>query len=495
MSSSIAGKAGSAVFWRGLQLGATKIIFVVRLLVLAWLLTPDDFGLIAIAMVAIDLTSRLTNLGMIPALVQRENSDSVHYHTAWTVGISRAVFIALVVGLAAPLVADLFEEPRAVLIMQVLALRPLLEASASIRMADLIRLLHFKRISFVRIPEALANTLVSIALAPFWGVWALVAGSLAGPVVAIVASYLVAPYRPRLVLSRGAARSLIQFGRWIFLIGAISVAGSSVVRLIITRQLGTEALGLYYLAASLAFLPSEVSGQIVGEVTFPLYARLQTQMDRIARAFRSILKASLVILIPLTALLFAMAPGLIEHLLGSKWIDTLPLLRILVLVNIVGAVGDATVPILNGIGKPSRVAFIEAVQTTMLVGLILALSGSLGLVGVGLAWVTAVLLSQSVAVYYDFQLLKKPFAGVVGPVTVVAALSALSGLVAIGVYHLSPNLLGLVAGIAAGGGLVMVGLWRLDIRLKMGLADDLIRAYPGVDFLARFGSTSSQNQR
>jgi PST family polysaccharide transporter len=146
-------QAGSALVWRAIQLGGVKVIFMVRLLVLAWLLTPEDFGLMAIAVTAIGFFLNVTDFGMIPALVQGAEVDEKQYNAAWTVNISRALLISLTVILVAPLVAQIFAEPRAISLIRVLALRPLLEALASIKVADLTRKLQFYPLAMIKLPH------------------------------------------------------------------------------------------------------------------------------------------------------------------------------------------------------------------------------------------------------------------------------------------------------------------------------------------------------
>ena len=97
--------AGNALLWRSLQQGGVKLIFFGRLIILARILSPDDFGLLAIASIAIDVLMRITNLGMIPALVQRQSAADEHYDAAWTVGLVRAFLIFGVTALSAPIIA------------------------------------------------------------------------------------------------------------------------------------------------------------------------------------------------------------------------------------------------------------------------------------------------------------------------------------------------------------------------------------------------------
>ena len=187
-------KAGKAFSWKIVEQGGAKFIFLVRLLVLARLLTPDDFGLYAIALVATNTMAGATSLGMIPALVQRQQLNALHYHGAWTVGVIRASLIAGIAFLFAPTIAHLFQDERAVIVIQAVALRPLIESLASIRLADLIRNLQFRSLAILKLSEAVANTLIAVLLAHSFGVWALVGGTLAGPAALLMLSYVFAPY-------------------------------------------------------------------------------------------------------------------------------------------------------------------------------------------------------------------------------------------------------------------------------------------------------------
>jgi len=128
------------MLWRSAQLAGVKLIFMLRLLILARLLSPEDFGLLAIAVTAVGFLLGVTDIGMIPALVQGRDIDEQQYDAAWTVGLTRALLVVGCVVIAAPLIARIFAEPRATDIIRVLAIRPLLDSAASIKIADLTRM-------------------------------------------------------------------------------------------------------------------------------------------------------------------------------------------------------------------------------------------------------------------------------------------------------------------------------------------------------------------
>ena len=302
MIPALARRAGTALAWRAFQLAAVKGLFLLRTLILARLLAPDDFGLFAIASMALLVLLTLTELWMAPALVQYPRVDETHYDSAWTVNMLRALCVSAVLIVAAPVIAALFAEPRATSILRLLALKPLIDGAAR----------HQDRRSHanVRVPSAGRNhdlpaaveTVASVLLAVNFGVWGLVGGALAGAVSGAVSSYVLAPHRPRFLLMRDAVQPLIHYGRWLFLTGLVAIAASSLTQVVISRQLGPTELGLYFLAAKLAFLPHELATQVVGDVALSVYARIQDDRMRTAKAFRSIFLGMTTVLLPMYVL-------------------------------------------------------------------------------------------------------------------------------------------------------------------------------------------------
>jgi len=478
MSDGLARQAGNALIWKGLQLASTKGIFLVRTVILARLLAPDDFGLLAIATAALGFLLSITDLGMVPALVQRADNEARHFDSAWTIGVLRALVISAIVALGAPLIAAAFNEPRATELIRVLALMPLLDAAASIRVTELTRALEFRPLALARLAEALANTLVAVGLASAVGVWALIAGQLAGTLMYLLASYIIAPHRPRIALDLEAAQSLVRFGRWMFAVGLIAVIGGTLLQLTIARTVGTAGLGLYVLASKLAFLPAELASEVAGSVAFPVYARLQANLAQVRRAFQASLLGMSVLLLPVCALTIALAPTLVGVILGPRWAGTAPLIQILTLASVIGLFGDAVVPILKGVGQPQKLAAVEFVQSGLLVLLIWRLAPIYGTVGVALAWPLALMVSQLICALFLRGLLGRPLQGLAWPLGAVALATAVGTALAGGVCAMAPGLTGLVAGTSLGLGSSTLLLLGLERRFQLGLGTALPTMFP-----------------
>ena len=471
-------RAGDAMVWQASQLVGVKLIFLVRIVVLGRLLGPEEFGLFAVALVALDFLLSVTNFGMLPALVQRPDARTEHYEAAWTIGLIRALAVSGILVLVAPWVAELFGEPRAGPLLQVLALRPVLDAAASMGVARLHKELRFRSLALLKLSEAIVNSVVSI-VAVFWiGVWALVVGPIAGAFVYAVVSYVVAPFMPRLRLGGVEAAQLARYGRWILVTAWAAVAGRLLLQLGISRQLGAAALGVYFMAAKLAFLPAEVSKQVVGSVVFPVFAGLQGETKRGRRVFRAALIGLAVLIVPASLLIIALAPSLALDVLGEQWGPAVPVIRILALVNMVGILGDVAVPLLQGTGRPDRSTWMEVVQYALLVGLVWALVEPYGVAGAAAAWLPAVLASQVLAVLFVRDSLPRPFAGLWAPLAGVVVASALGTGVAIIVDGWIDGLIGPLAAGLVGGLVAVFTVARLDRWMGAELTGAVRRLFP-----------------
>jgi PST family polysaccharide transporter len=481
--------AGTAMLWQTFQVGGVKIIYMIRLLVLAVLLTPADFGLIAIALSATGFLLNLTNFGLISAAVQAKDIEESTYDAVWTFDVTRSVIITVFTIILAPLIANIFAEPRAVPIIQVLALRPLFESLISIKTAALNRTLTFRPLAFLKIIEAIFNAVISISLAKYFGVWAMVFGMIGGAISMVIASYFLAPYRPHLKFDWNAVKPLLKFGGWLLVTGVLAMLGNFGLRIIISRQIGADGLGLYFLATSLAFLPSEVASEVVGTVAFPLFARLQFRLRQAVRAFQAILTGLMALLYPVCALIIVLSPVLVQTILGEKWNDTVPLIQILALVTMIGLLSDATVPLVKGFGQPHRMSQIELVQSSSLVLMIWFFTKNYGTVGVALAWLPAIIAVQVLCLYFIWEIFHDPMQEIRKPLFAIF-LATLAGTgVSYLVIHILPNIPGLV--IASLLAMLVIGsiLWISDRRYSLGLARNIAVAYPQMASILKLPNT------
>ncbi len=481
MNNQLAQKTGKALLWKALQTVGSGGVSLIGTLILARLLFPDDFGLLAIGALTIGVLLSLTDFGMHPALVQRAEIDKSYYDAAWSVGIVRALVVSIVGVLTAPFVSELFGEPRAENIIRVLALGPMLTAAASIRIVDLTRSLEFRPLAIMNFSTAVAQTGVAIGLAGPLGVWALVIGSLAGAFIRMVLSYKFAPYRPRLSLDWSATGFLFQFGKWILLTGIIGMLGEVALKAAVARQLGTVDLGLYYLGARLALLPNALVGEALSQVAFPVHAKLQFDQEKAARMIRASLIGVWTVLMPGYAVLIVLTPDLVVEILGSRWIGTEPVIRILAVVGVIGAIFDATTPMLQGRGRPQYITGIFGMRAAVVIALAWVLVARYGPGGAALAWLISEFVVQIACLVATKRILPRPFSGIwlrVLGILVAAAGAALVTGLSVRVFTGPAGVV--IAGLA-GLATAPIVLWRLERWFNLGISRDLFDVFPQLE--------------
>jgi lipopolysaccharide exporter len=462
--------ASAAMRWRALQLVGVQALYFVRLLILAKLLAPDAFGLLAIAYIAINVFMVLSDLGMIPALVQQRNATKDQYDGAWTVNVLRAVVVALIVILAAPLIAELFDEPAATQIIQVLALRPLIDACASIGVASLTRELKFKELALIQVPGALADFAVAILTAPALGVWALVAGVLVGSATTTAFSYVFAPHWPKWVMRWRNVAPLVRYGRWVLATGVTGLLGTLITQLAISRMLGTVALGVYFLATRTAFLPLGAVSSVVGAVAFPMFSGMRDDARGSSLGFSTLLAAMFLLLVPVYGIIFVLAPSF-EQVLGTRWAGTAPIIQVVSIAAIIGIFGELLGPLLMGRGRADRAFLLEVVQTGALLVVLVPCLIWFGITGAALAWLLGNAIAMLFALAWAARLLPGAITSISRPVLAAIVVGVGGALAAQSVEMLVAGFSGLALAGIAGGAVAGVILWLLNWPMRLNLAE------------------------
>ena len=363
-----------------------RLLGMVRLLILARLLTPYDFGLVGIALVMISLFESFSATGTGLALIQRKERARDLFDTAWTLGLIRGTAMAGLLVVLAPVVGSFFGSPEAVAVIRVMALAPLIGGLTNIGVVEFRKELTFGPYYLLHTSGVVADLCVSVPLALWLGnAWALVGGWLALTAVRVALSYLLHPYRPTLRLDRGQAGELLGYGRWIFGSSAIGWLLTGGVHAAVGRLLGVQALGLYQMAWRLASLPTTEVTSVISGVTMAAYAKLQDSLERIRLAYLRVLKA-----VPLAATPIAVGIGLygedlVRVFLGGRWAAIVPIVQVLALFGLVRSIGATAEPLFQGLGRPRSQTFVGFVELGLLVGLLGPLTLWLGPVGTAVA--------------------------------------------------------------------------------------------------------------
>jgi len=471
-------KAAGAFWWEGVYLGATRVIQLVRFVILARLLSPRDFGLLAVAWAVVEVGQGLSDWGLEKAVIQRAHVSDHDYNAAWTFDVLRCLALAITIGVFAPWIAVAFGDAGATNLIRVLGLTPVVAALASIKRIDFYRRLDFRSLTLMRLPEMAVEAVIAIVLAPRIGVWALAVAALISISCTVTLSYVLAPHRPRLISDWKVGVGLFRFSRWLTVTTVAIMVGEALLRAVISRRLGTESLGVYYLAARLASLPMTTVSQAVWTVGFSLHARLQSDVKRAGAAFQYVLTSMAALLLPVYAVLFVLANALTMYVLGPKWSDSAQIIRILALAN-VAAVGAAAIrPMLEGRGHPRSASVLIVANQVLIISTAYVISRWAGMVGV--AWGQAIVQFAllSAWVWAAKQALPDAFRGT-GKIMFAAGLSAiLAAVAALAVANGIASAWGALIAALTGGGVTLFALLALDQLLQLGLVANVKRALP-----------------
>lgn len=398
------GGMGARIVKSGIWMTALRVsdrmLQLVMLVVLSRLLGPADFGLMGIALLSLAVFKQFSDLGVDQALIQRREDDiSAFMNTAWVLEAGRGALIAVVAYLSAPYVAGFFSEPRALPVLQVLALAPLLTGLRNPHIVYLRKDLQFHREFVYRVSGTLAQVGVAVGLALLWGnVWALVFGFLAGEFVRSLVSYLMDARRPGLGFSWHHAKELYSFGKWI--------TGYSVLAFLFTHGddafvgwlLGAAALGAYQIAYRLANAPgTEVTG-VVTATLLPAYAKLQEDAAALRSAYFRVLQVVSVLSAPMAAGIVVVTPLFVRVVLGPEWELAIVPMQLLVVWGFMLSIGSTSGPLLKAVGRPDYITKVNFLKTVALAVLIWPLSTEYGVAGTAAAVVLAAALTSEPAI-------------------------------------------------------------------------------------------------
>lgn len=375
-------------------------------MILARLLTPSAYGLVAVGTLTISLLQVLTEVGFQQSLIQEPTEIEPLMGTAWTVGVVRGVLISLAMIVLAPWIADFFGLPEAAAIVRVLGLQPVIYSLTNIHIVLFQKRLDFFKQFLYEVSALIGNLTVGIGLAFLWrNAWALVAGQLASVTVQVIVSYWLVPVFPRAEIDCSCARNLYSFGKWVFLGGIASYFAMKGDTYFVGRLFDEKTLGLYTMAYRIANLPVDELKRSLARVLFPAYAKIQDSPQRLNRAFLTAYELLSTLMLPASVGLALVAPDVVPVVLGDNWIEMIPLLQILGLGAAARALMVAGSGFTYGIGKP-YVNFCQSLaRGGALLALLLILPQYWGLMGVGWAVVFSDIVGFVVwAVYIILQL-------------------------------------------------------------------------------------------
>lgn len=353
--------------WNFTSYFSGKLLSLLTTVILARLLTKDDFGLVAYAITFISFLEIMNSFGIGPSVIYHKESEEISNAAFWlTFGFGLTIY--LLIFLMAPLAGVFFNDARVVPVIRVLGLSIPFDALGGAHSFLLQKKMAFGLKFIPDLTRSIAKGVISIGFAFMgYGPWSLVWGQVGGIIVATLVLWIIFPWRPAFMIDTTAIRSLLSYGFKIVGVDLVSLFASNIDYLFVGRYLGSEVLGVYTLAFRLPDLLVGGFARIIGDVTFPIFAHMRDVTGNVSRGFYATTRYVSLITVPLGVGLALVARPLILVVFTDKWIDLVPIMQALAIFATINTLTYNVGTLLKAEGYPQIITWLEFGHLILLV--------------------------------------------------------------------------------------------------------------------------------
>jgi lipopolysaccharide exporter len=306
--------------WQAFNSYANRLVGLLTTLVLAKLLTPEQFGVVTIASMIIEVLQLLKDMGLSEALIYQKRDDAALVDTAHTILVGFNTILFVLAAAVAPFAARYYEAPIVLPVILVLSSNLIWDSLRSVPRTLIRRNIDFGKLVIPEVVPVAVSCVVSIAMAlTGFGVWSLVAKTVIHSLLGFILVRQIVPYRPKFRFDRQAARELFGYGKFIVGSTVVLVALYNVDRFLVSSVMGIAAVGIFDLAMRISDLPVKQFSHMVGTVMFPVFAKFERSGEGAGRAFLKAFRYVALVCTPLAVGISVFGPPLILKIYGTRW--------------------------------------------------------------------------------------------------------------------------------------------------------------------------------
>jgi len=394
-------QALSGVKWTFIQqFGVQGIGFVVSI-ILARLLEPKEFGLIAMITVFIGIGNALLNAGLGSSLIRSKKVDEEDYATVFYFNLVVSILVYIITYIAAPYIANFYNQPILTKLVRWLILTFVINAFAIIQQTRLTKLMDFKTQTLVAIPSLLIGGIVGISMAYLqFGVWSLIAFNLIKTLASTLQLWFYTKWKPLLKFNIEKFKIHFNFGYKLTLSSILDTLFTNIYNIIIGKFFPIAEVGFYQRANSLQMYPVGMISAIMGKVTYPLFAQIQDDNTRLKSVYKKILQMNIFILAPLLIVAGVLAEPIFRFLFTEKWLPAVPYFRILLLTGILYPIHSFNLSILNIKGRSDLFLKLEIIKKILVI-IVIVISIKYGILGLLYGRVISSILAFFINTHYS----------------------------------------------------------------------------------------------
>lgn len=374
MSDSLKKQAIKGVIWTFAQQFSIQLINFGVQIILARLLMPEEFGLIAMLAVFIALGQTLMDGGMTTSLIRTKKVDKLDYSTVFVSNIGVSLFIYLILFFCSPYIGAFYDQPILTNIIKLYALTFVIRSFVAVHVAKLTKEMNFKLQMKLQIPSTIVGAIVGVILAYFdFGVWSLVWLNLAQTTIFTIQHWLFIKWKPSLIFNKRRFKYHFNFGYKMTLSGLIDTLYTNSYNIVIGKFFLPATVGFYNQAETMRLLPVGQLTTVMGKVTFPLFTKINNDLQ-LKSAYKSSMRLVLFPVIPIMIYLVIVAEELFVFLFGEKWLPAVPYFQILSFASIVRPISNYNLNILKVKGKSGLLLKVEIIKKSIgVIAMIIAL--------------------------------------------------------------------------------------------------------------------------
>ena len=462
-----------AIGWSAIDVLFRYGVRFIVLIILARILQPEDFGLVAMLALFIGLGELLIDSGFSHALIQRQDTTHVDESTIFFFTLFMSVVVALALISIAPAIAEFFDQTVLRTMTYWMALNLFLTSFGSIHTTLLTKKLDFKTVMKAGSVAALISGIAAVVMAMRGlGVWSLVGQVLISTLVNMILLWILCSWRPLWTFSLASLRSLFGFGGYLLLTGFLGTLYKNLYALLIGKLHTVQDVGFYSQAQRLQQLPVNILTNVIARVAFPVFSATAKDKVLLAQRMSKALMSVMFINIPIMLALLVLAEPLVVGLLGSKWSPSVPVLQALALVGLMWPLQALNTNVLKAQGHSNLNAKIQVVKLTIGI-LILVLTSPYGIVAIAYGQVVASFLIVFVNGKYTKKFLNYGVAAQIRDIIpiLVASIPMVIVIKALFLLNVLPLFVSLPIAVLAGGGVYLLACKGLGIALL----DELLR--------------------
>lgn len=389
--------ASGAAWMVGLKFVERALGFI-STLILARLLMPEDFGLVAMAMAVYGFIEMGGQFGFDINLIRQNNPTDSHFNSAWTMSVAYGAFTALLMILMSETVAAYFSDGRLVAIMMFLGMLAFVQGFENVGIVNFRRKLDFEKDFRFQILRKISSFVITIIFAYYTkSYWALLIGMGVNRIVGVFLSYRMHPFRPKFDTSE--IKSAMRYSKWILLRGFVDFGINRGPDFFIGKIFNGAGLGVYKVAHEIATLPTTELLYPIMRAVYPGYAAVQSDRSLLARYFLMVQGIIITVALPAGLGIVVLAEPFVFVLLGERWMDAVPLVKILGLYGAVTVFQATNNSIFNVLNKPKWGALIKIFEMFfLLIAIFLFFNYGFGLKGVAFAGLVGAIMVMPIGV-------------------------------------------------------------------------------------------------